>query len=71
MLNEDYLYTIGKSEIQFELEVKDRKVTPERLAYLIVSKFYQNFGIEYEFIPFTKTENEQVIIDPEMIKKIK
>ena len=47
------------------------KTSTEALAYNIVADFYAKFGVEHEYIPYTKEEDGTKVIDPEQIKALR
>jgi len=48
-----------------------RHISPEVWAYKIVGDFYAKFGLEHQFVPYTKGENGTMAIDPERIRNIR
>jgi hypothetical protein len=58
-------------ELVVNKELHWGKTSAEALAYQIVADFYAKFGMEHEFIPYTREESGAKVIDPEQIKAIR
>lgn len=69
MLND--LAFANTSEISIKKDVIEKDLIPEIVAYELVREVYVGFGFEYEYVPYTKVENDIVMVDVELIKNIK
>ena len=54
----------------FALNWEESEIIPRVVAFLLVSKVYEWFGIEHEYIPYTEQVDNRLTVSPEHITRL-
>jgi hypothetical protein len=58
------------SHATFTVGWDETGIDPRAMAFLLVSKVYEWFGIEHEHIPYTEQVGDRVIVSPDQIRRV-
>jgi hypothetical protein len=58
------------SEAVFSVKWEEAEIDSKRIAFLLVSKIYEWFGIEHEEIPFAERVGNKLVISPEQLQAL-
>jgi len=59
------------SEAVFSVKWDEVEIDPKVIAFLLVSKIYEWFGVEHEGIPYTERIDNKSLIAPEQIQALR
>jgi hypothetical protein len=58
------------SHATFTVGWDEPEIDPRVVAFLLVSKVYEWFGIEHEYIPYTDQVSNRLIVNPDQIRRL-